>query len=421
MDSEGCPFFFCAPVITSRAAIIALLTALNLINYIDRFLVMAVGPRFQKEFDLSDGALGVVETAFMLGYMITSPIFGALGDRLPRKGLITTGVVLWSVATVASGLTTGFWSMFWARVAVGVGEASYATLSPTIIDDLVEPEKKNRYLAIFYTATPVGAALGYVLGGLLEPRFGWRNAFFIAGGPGVILALAVLLIREPRRTSKAEIGSMSTFFALFRDRSYRFAALGYVAQTFALGGFTSWAAPFLSRKLCMELATGNKIFGAVTVVTGLAGTAIGGVIADRVPGDRVRASLRVCAWSSAIAAPLALAAIAMPTPTGFIIGLALAELAIFASVSPTNAAILLSAPPAARASAMALSIFLIHLLGDLISPPLIGVIADAYKDAKEICTGGRGLTAGMYLLPAALVVSALVWRRGARVTRPGTA
>src|SRR4051794_29355778 len=162
---------------------------------------MAVGPRFQAEFGLSDGELGLVETAFMIGYMLTSPIFGSLGDRRSRKGLIAAGVAIWSAATVISGMTHGIVSMFAARVAVGVGEASYATLSPTIIDDLAPPASKSRYLTIFYAAIPVGAALGYVLGGILEPRFGWRSAFFIAGGPGVLLAAVTLLIAEPARAT----------------------------------------------------------------------------------------------------------------------------------------------------------------------------------------------------------------------------
>src|SRR5689334_16218628 len=150
---------------------------------------MAVGPKFQDQFQLSDSELGTVETAFMIGYMLTSPIFGRLGDRYARKHLIAAGVAIWSIATVISGLTVGFWSMFAARVAVGVGEASYATLSPTIIDDLADQKTKNRDLSIFYAAIPVGVALGYVLGGILaEPPFNWRMAFFIAGGPGVLLA-----------------------------------------------------------------------------------------------------------------------------------------------------------------------------------------------------------------------------------------
>jgi MFS family permease len=403
-------------VIRRREAILALLTALNLLNYLDRYLVMAVGPRFQADLGLTDSQLGLVETAFMVGYMLTSPIFGLLGDRMRRKQLIASGIAMWSIATAISGATHSLSTMYLARVAVGIGEASYATLSPTIIDDLSTPQTKNRNLAIFYSAIPVGSALGYVLGGILEPLYGWRSAFYIVGLPGVALAGVTLLIAEPERADRAKSAVVQGVYrALLKRGQYVDTVLGYVAQTFALGGFTAWAAPFLERRQCFELASGNKIFGYVTVLTGLAGTAIGGVLADRVKDvDRTRACLRVCAWSSAIAAPLALASLFAPSPTLFFVALAATELTIFVSVSPSNAAVLGSVPATMRASAMAASIFAIHLLGDLISPPAIGAISDHLGDAKTICSGGRGLWLGMFLLPAALLVSAIFWFRGTR-------
>jgi MFS family permease len=208
------------------------------------------------------------------------------------------------------------------------------------------------------------------------------------------------------------------YLDLFANKQYRYAVLGYVAQTFALGGFSEWAAPLLSRKLCFDLAKGNIVFGGITAATGLVGTAVGGIIADRVPGDdRTRAALKVCAWSSAIAVPLAAFALASGEATAFLVLLGLAELVIFASTSPTNAAVLDSVSPAQRANAMAASIFAIHLLGDLVSPPAIGAISDALHDPQGECSGARGLTIGMGLLPIALAISALAWSRGARAER----
>lgn len=403
----------------SRTATLALLTSLNLLNYLDRYLVMAVGPKIQESLGLDDSQIGWVISAFMLGYFLTSPIFGWLGDRFPRKWLIAAGVVVWSAATVLSGFAGSLGSLIAARVLVGVGEASYATLSPTIIDDLADERSKNRYLAIFYVATPVGSALGFLVGGWLDHRYGWRSAFFIAGGPGLALALLTLFLREPARASldggarTAPRPAREVYAELWRRPLYVATVAGYIAQTFALGGFTAWAAPLLYRKLCLELHIADAQFGAVTVVTGLLGTVLGGWLADRWPGeDRTRVCLKVCALSSALAAPLALVALAMPTPTGFLIALGACELAVFASVAPTNAAVLLSVPPALRANAMAASIFAIHLLGDLISPPLIGAISDSYGDARSFCSGAAGLQIGMYLLPVALAVSAFAWWRG---------
>ncbi|MEO7331187.1 MAG: MFS transporter [Minicystis sp.] len=400
-------------MIQSRLAILLLLTGLNLVNYLDRYLVMAVSPRIQVALKLSDAQLGWVGSAFMLGYFLTSPIFGWLGDRYPRKALIAGGIAIWSAATALSGLADSFETMILARVAVGIGEASYATLSPTIIDDISTPANKNRWIAIFYVAIPVGSALGFLLGGALEHAYGWRYAFFIAGGPGLVLALITTLIREPAAGARPPVAAAkSGYRELLKRPAYVATVAGYIAQTFALGGFTFWAASFLYRKLCLELHVADYYFGLITVVTGLGGTALGGFIADRWPGtDRTRIALRICAWSSLIGAPIALVALLLPTATGFLVALGATEMVIFASIAPTNVAVMRTVPTHLRARAMAASIFAIHLLGDLISPPVIGQMSASLGDSPDACSGARGLQMGMYLLPVALVISAAFWWR----------
>ena len=408
-------------MIKSRHGILALLTGLNLFNYLDRMIVVAVSPKIQEELGFGDAQIGWVISVFMFGYFLTSPIFGWLGDRFPRKGLIAVGVLVWSIATAVSGLAGSLAAMLVARVAVGVGEASYATLSPTIIDDIAPPAAKSRWLAIFYVAIPVGSALGFLLGGFIEARYGWRTAFFVAGGPGIFLALLTLLIKEPERTViTAPGGGGRAYLELSRKPLYVATVVGYIAQTFALGGFVAWAPHFLYRKLCLELDTANFIFGGVTCVTGLLGTALGGLLTDRLPGDRTRACLKVCAWSSMVAAPLALLTLFMPSAVSYFVVLGLCELALFTSVSPTNAALLISVPASLRATAMAVSIFAIHLLGDLISPPVIGAVSDAFGDKAERCSGAPGLQAGMYMLPAAVVLAAIFWWRGSHARLSGS-
>jgi MFS family permease len=403
-------------VIRSPRAILALLTLLNFINYLDRFLVSAVAPKIQQSLHLTNVQIGWVTSAFLVGYMFTSPAFGWLGDRYPRKALIAGGIAIWSLATVASGLARSFPQMLAARIVVGVGEASYAALAPTIIDDISPKERKSANLAIFYMATPIGSALGFVLGGQLDRLYGWEKAFFIAGGPGLALALLTLWLSEPPRAREggdSKVDARTAYQALARRPLYVLAVVGYIGQTFALGGFTNWAPQYLSRRHCMEVHEADFWFGVITVVTGFLGTGLGGWLADRMSGDRVTVCLRLCAISSIIASPIAAAALLMPTGSTFFVCMALCELAIFVSVSPINAAILHSVPTAVRASAMAVSIFAIHALGDAISPPLLGLVADVFRDQPEKCSGGAGLQLGMFLLPVALVVSAIGWGRGA--------
>jgi MFS family permease len=432
--------------IQSPGKILGILTAINFVNYVDRYLVAAVAPKFQEELGLSNTQTGFAISAFMLGYFVTSPIFGWLGDkRFPKRGggtttarrwLMTVGILLWCLATVASGLAHGATSMVLARVAVGVGEASYATLAPTIIDDLAPPSKKNRWLAIFYLAIPVGSALGFLLGGQLEEHFGWRAAFFVAGGPGALLAFIVPFMVEPaphqakdaepaaqhveqaaEKPEEKAITGWAAFGALRRSALYVGCVAGLCAYTFALGGFPAWAPKFLYESHGMKLSTADFFFGVVTVVAGIAGTVLGAWLADRAlpphcdQDTRVRRYLRFSGVATAIAVPAAALALYTPSAAAFFVAIFVCEVALFASTSPINVVILNSIPPSVRASAMAVGIFMQHLLGDLISPPLIGKIADVTKSLRT----------GMWILPIAIAIAAAIWLVGVKAKGTGEA
>jgi MFS family permease len=455
-------------VIRNRVAIVALLTGLNFLNYLDRYIVAAVLPRIQEDLSLSNFEGGLLATVFLLGYFLTSPLFGVLGDRLSRKRLITFGVLTWSVATVASGLANSLPSLIIARAMVGIGEASYATLAPTIIDDISPPEKKGKMLAIFYLATPVGSALGYLLGGFVQAHWGWREAFFVGGVPGIALALLCLLIDEPVRQhlSNAKHKIVETIRSLMNIVLYRRAVLGYCAHTAAIGAFSFWAPKFLSDRYYTDLAkvpppevaadaiikaakagtidiahalqtataaqvlkTANFWFGVVTVVAGAIGTLVGGRLADRalrdlppVPPDAdhlhpanlraANAQLRICAIGVAIAFPLTAIAFVSSSAWLFFVAAGLAEVGLFLSTAPINAILLRTAPVFLRASAMAVAIFAIHLFGDLWSPALLGLFLDYLP-----------ITLGMMALPMTFGVSAYLWwprKREAQPVRPPT-
>ncbi|HEY1956257.1 MAG TPA: MFS transporter [Polyangiaceae bacterium] len=403
-------------MIKRPAFIVAILTAINLFNYMDRTVLAAVLPSLQADPKLrfDDFHAGALATAFLIGYFATSPSFGALADASPRlrTRLMALGVFVWSVATVLTGHATGFWSMLGARALVGVGEASYAVIAPTLIDDLAPQKSKSRLLAIFYLAIPVGSALGYVLGGFLEKHFGWHRAFNFAGGPGAVLALLCLFVddrgaRAARKTATRLLDFIAPWaraLPMVRGNGlYARTVLGYCAQTFALGGFSYWAPKYIHARYGVELEHANFVFGALLVVAGLMGTGIGGFWGDfaaRGLGreDAARVQLRICGITGLAAAPLAAATVLAPGPRTFFTFIFWCEIAIFISTSPLNAAILQSVGTASRASAMALSIFAIHLLGDLWSPPLVGAISDR-----------SSMRVGMLLLPVAVLVSGVVW------------
>ncbi|HEY4244369.1 MAG TPA: MFS transporter [Kofleriaceae bacterium] len=405
-------------MIKNRTAILALLTGLNLLNYIDRAVVAAVLDPMQAELGLSSFAAGALNSVFLIGYFLTSPFFGARADKGARKGLIALGVAIWSLATAASGLSTGLWTLVAARVVVGVGEASYATLAPTIIDDLTPPEKKARALSIFYMAIPVGYALGYIFGGMLGKAWGWRAAFYVTGVPGLLLAVTCLFIVEPPRKLVAAKGKLvDGLREMIAIPQFRRSVIGYAIYTAGVGAFSFWAPKFLVARFPaqLDLKSANFWFGTVLVVAGAAGTLIGGRWADRAsagqpPKTGTNAMLRVCAWGMIIATPLSAMCFFAAVPWQFYAIAFAAQLGLFLSTSPISAVALRSVPEERRASAMAAQIFCIHLFGDLWSAAALGALMDVLP-----------LTVAMMALPVAFAGAAYVWwprRREAAVVNP---
>ena len=416
-------------MIRNPKAILVLLTALNLLNYLDRYVLSAVLKPLQDELQLSNSMAGSLATVFLLGFFVTSPLFGHLADRsgaAGRRALVVVGVLVWSLATLSSGLAHGPATLVAARAFVGIGEASFVTLAPTLIDEIAPAERKGSWLAIFFTGIPVGSALGYLCGGAIEhATHSWRLAFFVAGVPGLALGLLCLLIREapaadaPRtapahayraaaRPAAAErVPLHGTVRRLFAIPLYRSVVLGQCAYTFAIGGFGYWAPKYIAERYHLESGRASVVFGLVTVVGGAIGTLVGGRLGDRATrgrtgdADLARGNLTVCALAVAIGAPLAAAALAATTGGMFFAVMLPCEIALFVPGGPFNVAVLRSVPSELRASAMALSIFASHLLGDLWSPLLIGVASMAAPMAWALL-----------VCPVTYGLAALLWWRG---------
>ncbi len=398
-----------------RAAAVGLsvLTFINLFNYLDRYVLSALVESLKKEPELAltDARAGLLMTGFVIVYMATSPVFGALGDKRGRPKLIALGVAIWSVATMLGGLAHSFAALFSARAAVGIGEAAYATIAPALLADYYPKRLRGRVFAIFYAAIPLGSALGYILGGLMDAHFGWRTAFFVAGGPGLLLAVLCLGIFDPPRgahdapeeaASHAPPTSFAAYTALTKNVPYVVTVLGYAAYTFGLGGLAFWMPAFLERVRGVPKTEATVQFGAIVVVTGFLGTFGGGWLGDYCLRYTKQAYLWVSGIATLLAVPLALAAFLAREPSVYLAATVGAELLIFASTGPVNSAIVNVVPPGMRATAVAVSIFAIHVLGDVPSPPVIGALSDA-----------SSLQAAVLIVPAVFLLSGLVWTVGA--------
>jgi MFS transporter, Spinster family, sphingosine-1-phosphate transporter len=406
---------------------LAVLSFINLFNYLDRFLVPALFESLKhSELHLTDTQLGNLMSAFVIVYTLAAPFFGALGDRYARPRLIAFGVACWSLATAFAGFATSFGALLVARASVGIGEAAYGTIAPSLLSDYYPADRRGRIMAIFFCAIPVGSALGYVVGGIMDVHFGWRIAFFVAGIPGLVLAALCLGMRDPPRGSqdgeaavanpqtKAR-GSVSrdaldTYWRLLSNRPYVFTVLGYAAYTFAMGGLVSWMPSFLERVRGMPHGPATISFGYIVVITGFIGTFAGGWLGDYCAKYSRRAYLVVSALATAIAAPFVWFALTTPSPHAYVVCMVIAQLMMFLSTGPINASIVNLVLPKERATAVALEIFAIHALGDAISPSLIGALSDAFSLAEAV-----------KIVPAVVVIAAVLWGLAARAQTSTTA
>jgi MFS family permease len=389
---------------------LATLTVINLLNYLDRFVVSALAETLKRsELALSDFKLGSLMTSFLVVYLCTAPVFGALGDRRSRPRLIAFGVGIWSLATALSGFATSYLTLLGARAVVGIGEAAYGTIAPALLADFYPADRRGRIMAIFFCAIPIGSALGYIVGGLIDAHFGWRMAFFVAGAPGLALAAVTLLLRDPPRGSQdagsgapsakqGRSGLMATYARLLTNSPYVLTVIGYAAYTFAVGGLGFWMPAFLERVRGIPRAQATVSFGEIVVVTGFIGTFVGGWLGDYSAKFLRQGFLWVSAAATLIAAPFTWLALTSATPTYYLVTMVVAQLFLFVSTGPINAAIVNLTSPLERATAIAVSIFTIHILGDVLSPPLIGALSDS-----------TSLQQAVKIVPLAVLLAGLLW------------
>jgi MFS transporter, Spinster family, sphingosine-1-phosphate transporter len=365
--------------ISPALATLTLLVALNLLNYIDRYILPGELSLVQNEFHATREQMGALTTAMFFVYMLAAPLTGWLGDRYRRKPLIIAGAVLWSLATLSTAWVHSYWTLYFRHAIVGIGEASFGIFAPAVIADFYPERDRNRILSIFYTAIPVGAALGYVAGGQMGSMWGWRQPFFICAIPGLIVAaLYGFLGSEPVRGAQDHIRpttDRATFAGLFRNPAFLTATFGLAMLTFAMGGISNWIPEFLHNPIGLSVAKASQLAGASTVLDGILGTAIGGIIAQRWLRTNHRALYLLSFWSVALTLPFGI--LLFFGPSRFAVpALFAAEFFLFLNTGPLNTAIVNSVSAPVRATAVSVNLFCIHFFGDTFSPQIIGKIAD---------------------------------------------
>ncbi|XP_067866181.1 protein spinster homolog 3-like [Heterodontus francisci] len=383
---------------------VAILFLINLLNYIDRYIIAGILVGIQDYFKINDSSAGLLQTVFICSYMILAPLFGYLGDRYNRKILMCIGIFIWCIVTLAGSFITQsyFWLLIVCRAFVGIGEASYSTIAPTIIADLYVGDKRTLMISIFYIAIPVGSGLGYILGsGVMKLTGDWHWAMRVTPCMGllVFLLLIFLVPNPPRGASEDHTDSphsrtswLQDLKYLSKNWSFMLSSFGTAAVTFTTGALGFWAPLFLLRAQATHGSpqhTANNsqdslIFGAITCVTGIIGIGIGAVTSKYFKKKNPRADPLICAVGMLSSAPclfliivLAKHSIAMAYFFVFLGEIFLAlNWAIAADI------LLYIVIPTRRSIAEAVQITICHVLGDASSPYIIGIISDAIQKGR---------------------------------------
>jgi len=370
------------------------------------YLALEEESQIKHEFHTTDAQIGSLTLWFMLAYMFTSPLTGWLGDRFPRKPMIVIAALFWSGINFFTASVQSYDSLNLRHAALGIGEASFGIFAPALLADFYPEDQRNRVLTIFNVAIPVGAALGYLIGGTVGEHHGWRMSFIVSAVPGVVIALLIaLFMKEPARGAsqhdKAKL-EKDTVLTLIRNKAYLASILGYAAVTFSLGGISWWMPSFLQRVDGRSESSAAYVMGAITVVTGLLGTITGGTIAQKWSRSNSKALYLVPAWSALLAVPPALICFFGPRSMT-LPALAAAVFLIFLGTGPVNAATVNAVRPEIRATALAGQLFIIHALGDAISPRVIGSISDR-----------SNLNTGLGATLITLILAAMIFFVGSR-------
>jgi MFS family permease len=419
---------------------LTMLLVINLLNFIDRYMLSAVIPKVRHEFfgdaaaaqadtgfmgwlqssfgfNAEHALIGTLAMAFMVSYMLTAPIFGWLADRMSRWTIVAIGVILWSLASGTSGLATSFGLLLLTRCFVGVGEAAYSPVAPAMIADLYPVKVRGQKIAWFYVAIPVGSALGYIYGGAMADWFqdGWRWAFYLVVPPGLMLGIWCFFLKDPPR-GQADTGAihfrprLRDYMILLRTPSYTINTLGMTALAFAIGGIAFWMPDYIHRRdPSQSLASVNSIFGAITVIGGLMATLLGGWAGDKLRPYFPGSYFLVSSVAMFLGFPCCLLVVLVPFPLAWVF-VFLAVFCLFFNTGPTNTILANVAHPAMRSAGVALNILIMHAFGDAVSPLVIGAVAGAWN--WDVAMGG---------VSAVVLIGGVLWLWGTRYLEQDTA
>ena len=427
------------------------LFAIHMLDYLDRNILVSLQPQIQASLPGLGGEdgytkWGLLATIFLVTYSLFSPVTGWLGDRYRRTWLLAGGIAVWSLATLGSGLARDYNHLALSRSFLGIGEATYGVIAPTLLIDLFRREHRSMVMSTFYLAMPLGAAMGIVLGPKIANHYGdWHYAFFVVGFPGLVAALAVLFLPEPVRGATEGVDperlkehekagvTKADYVYLMVNSSYTYSVFGMSAYTFAIGGMLVWIPTYLFSTRGFDQERASQYLAGATFLAAVVGMMSGGWVADKLAKKYPGALFLVPGFSMLASIPFVLLALMSKNEPVIFFSIFAAETLMFVNTGPCMAIIANVVQPNLRGAALAISYAAVHFLGDIWSPLLIGKAADLFGDAQTMNTSiGRALraigavptqvagqppknlVAGLLILVPALLLSGIVFLAGAR-------
>jgi predicted MFS family arabinose efflux permease len=351
----------------------------NFLNYLDRQVVSALEREIRPAFGMSKAEFGSLWSAFTIGYMVFAPLVGWAAVRWRRTAIFAACVLVWSLATIGSGLAASKGALYFSRFLIGVGEAGCLVVGPTLVVDFFSEKVRGRALSIFYLGLPLGGTAGYVVGGVITEHFGgWRNAFYWAGAPGLLVALLLLLLREPARVAPVEAhhGGAREYLGLLRNRTLMLIVLAQAFAVMILVPLLHFGIAFFEQERGMTKLQATTALGVIGLVGGVAGSVLAGLLGDRLAA-RTRGAYALLAGAAYFRAlPCLLLGFVLTDHAAILVSMILGATCLFLCMPAVNTQIANVVPPHQRAMAYALAVFVLHFLGDMAAPPAFGAIAE---------------------------------------------
>jgi MFS family permease len=350
-----------------------LLTLVNAFNYIDRQVVYGMTPLIGDSFGLSKAQLGFLATVNLIVFALASLVSGPIADRIGPRKVIFSGVLVWSIATIGSALSPSYHVLLFFRALVGVGEGAYGPSANTLLCADAPPEKRGRAMGIYNVGMALGGTLGLCLGALLAPKIGWRNVFWIAGAPSMLLALGSAFVSAPDRLPRP---TTRPAWAYLLAPTYVMALAGGILATFGASALIFWSRWLVLEERHFTVVGGSVYMLFVGLFCGVGGVIAGGYAGDRFSRRATGGHALAIGLSMLLAVPIGTAALLTVPKLPFMILTAVTTFLLSVYNGPSAAVVDELGPPQYAATLQAVFLFGIHVLGNSTAPPIVGALAD---------------------------------------------